>query len=207
MNSESWRERASCRRMKTEDLYPPQYHREQVADVLEMCNNYCPVRDECRAYADSFEDTYKGTWGIWGGETEQERIARRARDKVKETCGSGSGRMRTVRVHWNRGEPLCTRCQLYMDRKEGLAPRTLDKGCATPGRKRSVARHRAFGQPLCGPCQKSEDRREADEARWEQARQLIARGMSNHEVTLKVGCHRDTVKRLREEMQADSISS
>lgn len=162
MNSESWRERAACRRMSTAEMYPAQYHRKQVEEVKYMCLNFCPVRAECAAYADAMETSYKRTWGIWGGETEQERIERRSLLKWKT--------------------PPCSR-----------------------GRKRSYERHLNRNEPPCELCQEWHSRRQADEDRWEYARSLIRKGYGVHEITQRAGVHKDTVKRLREEMASSSI--
>lgn len=49
--------------------------------ALEVCRG-CPVIKQCRSWGDSVE-TPGSTWGVLGGETEQQRISRRARARER----------------------------------------------------------------------------------------------------------------------------
>lgn len=117
MNSESWRQRAACRTMSTDTFFVREYDREAVQDVKEMCNNWCPVKDECLAFADSFENSFRGTFGIYGGLTPSERVDRRHGKVPAKECTSG-GRRRSYDRHIRLGETPCTSCAQWNARRD-----------------------------------------------------------------------------------------
>lgn len=64
-----WMERAVCAQSFSGDLHFPESgqagippFRREVDAAIAMCGG-CPVRDECRAYAEELNPE----WGIWGG--------------------------------------------------------------------------------------------------------------------------------------------
>ena len=67
--------RAACRDAPTEWFYPPRGgHGRRTAEALRLCAG-CPVRDECRRHGSKRGRREAG--GIWGGETDAQRRARR----------------------------------------------------------------------------------------------------------------------------------
>lgn len=64
LDAEPWRKRAACRDMGPQLFFP----RRGVPTVFakEICAT-CPVKAECDAHADSFEEEY----GVWGGRIRQ----------------------------------------------------------------------------------------------------------------------------------------
>lgn len=68
----SWRDRARCEGMRTEQFFPRKSDAEK--ETIKICLS-CPVREECLQYAiDSGSN-----WGVWGGTTQQERKKLRSR--------------------------------------------------------------------------------------------------------------------------------
>lgn len=116
-SSEAWRAQAACRNVPTDQMFPHEGDKESLADLLEMCNRNCPVKAECLAFADSFENTYRGTFGIYGGLTPRERIARRLNPQPVRKC-STPGRRRSVELHFRKGEQLCEACQRWQDNRD-----------------------------------------------------------------------------------------
>ena len=73
----TWLDHAACRgTLKTEVFFD-----RDPRHALAVCGA-CPVVAECRADADSWE-TFNDTHGVRGGETEQQRISRRARARER----------------------------------------------------------------------------------------------------------------------------
>lgn len=68
-----WMDDAACRGTFTVDTWFDSDPR----IALEVCRG-CPVIKQCRSWGDSVE-TPGSTWGVLGGETEQQRIDRRRR--------------------------------------------------------------------------------------------------------------------------------
>jgi Transcription factor WhiB len=68
MGKERWREVAACREMDTESFYPAP--KESAEYPLTICFS-CDVRSQCLAYALERGETH----GVWGGKTEEERLA------------------------------------------------------------------------------------------------------------------------------------
>lgn len=82
-----WQESAACRGVDSARFFSPagergaaRRRREQIARAI--CAE-CPVREECARFALSIGEEY----GIWGGTTDQERVAmlRRPRDRGGRT--------------------------------------------------------------------------------------------------------------------------
>ncbi len=84
---DTWKRRAACRGHPRPDIfYPPPARSETtikrsksemrrrliVAEAKRVCAA-CPVRIECRNYADEILDYH----GIWGGQTSKERVRKR----------------------------------------------------------------------------------------------------------------------------------
>ncbi|GGT26717.1 MULTISPECIES: WhiB family transcriptional regulator [Streptomyces] len=72
-----WQAEAACRGMKSSVFFSPpgergsaRKHRE--ARAVAVCRD-CPVRPECRSFAEASRQTY----GVWGGATERQRRAPR----------------------------------------------------------------------------------------------------------------------------------
>lgn len=69
-----WQDRAACRNAKV-DMYPEDQPGRRpgraIAEAKAVCR-WCPVRDECLAYALSTETRWT-RFGIWGGLTPAER--------------------------------------------------------------------------------------------------------------------------------------
>ena len=78
---EDWRHRAACLGRDPEIWFAtaPLYVN-QVKKAKRVCNTACPVRDECRQWADETDQRY----GTWGGQDEDERrlAKRRASNKA-----------------------------------------------------------------------------------------------------------------------------
>lgn len=162
-SDETWEKDASCR--KITDWILDEYTPEDYAERQQVCAN-CPVLDQCREWVDSFEkNTRRHVYDVYAGETPEERMARRLPppEPVKTCREKPSHPKRNVRRHEERGEPLCSVCQAWADRKA------------------------------------------ADEKRWEYTRYLIRQGHNNHQISVMAGVHRDKVKRLREEIERDSV--
>lgn len=164
MRSETWRERAACRRQPTDLFFVKEYKREVINDLKEMCG-HCPVKVECLSFADEMEgSSYKDTWGIYGGLTSSERIARRAAKQ--------------------RPTPPCNRAL-----------------------GRAYNRHLKRGEAPCAPCREWKARRDAEQIRWDHAKEMLRQGCGVKETCLTLGVNHHTLKRLRQEMQTDSIQA
>ncbi|WP_433037868.1 WhiB family transcriptional regulator [Actinomycetospora sp. CA-053990] len=74
-----WQLHAACRGMNSEVFFHPDGERDprrsqRVAAAASICSG-CPVREPCRDWARRVEEPY----GVWGGESEQERREHLAR--------------------------------------------------------------------------------------------------------------------------------
>lgn len=74
-----WQERGSCQQADPDLFFHPYGERDpsrsrRDAAAVEVCRT-CPVVQQCLAYARATAQPY----GVWGGETEDERWARLAR--------------------------------------------------------------------------------------------------------------------------------
>ncbi|MGQ0847487.1 MAG: WhiB family transcriptional regulator [Sporichthyaceae bacterium] len=110
-----WRDRAACRQKPTELFFPRSGA--NVARVAEFCRLRCPVMLECRSEFDRIEASRSAnrTHGVVGGETVEERIARRRSEGtsgVKQRVADcpWPGTVRGVNRHRGREESACLRC-------------------------------------------------------------------------------------------------
>jgi WhiB family transcriptional regulator, redox-sensing transcriptional regulator len=74
-----WKDQAACVGVDPELFFPPSGNgRTQIKKAKTICES-CPVKAECRAYADRSEERlgHRAIHGIYGGETPTERLARR----------------------------------------------------------------------------------------------------------------------------------
>lgn len=112
----AWHDRAACKG-DTKRMFAPEHSYELIAELKERCS-YCPVLQQCKDFAETFETTYRSTFGIYGGETAAERVDRRNKlpAPVKE-CPSPS-RSRSIAAHRRRGEALCNGCAGYAARRQ-----------------------------------------------------------------------------------------
>lgn len=67
MTTTTWVDQAACRDYDTEQWFPNKGTRPVLA--LDVCNNLCPVRQQCLDYA----VTNKIREGVWGGRTDRQR--------------------------------------------------------------------------------------------------------------------------------------
>lgn len=104
-------------------MFPPEQNKQAWADLKEMCNDHCPVMAECLAFADRFENTYRGVHGMYGGLTPRERIARRAAGQEKPMKCGKAARAIGVEKHRLRKEPLCDLCTAWEIRRDDEARR------------------------------------------------------------------------------------
>ncbi|MEV6212463.1 WhiB family transcriptional regulator [Kitasatospora sp. NPDC051914] len=79
--SRRWQYRAACRGQDTALFFHPagergEPHQDRVEAAKRVCTR-CPVRGQCLEYALTADERY----GIWGGLTEDERRALRARTR------------------------------------------------------------------------------------------------------------------------------
>jgi WhiB family redox-sensing transcriptional regulator len=110
-----WQDRAACTGGNIDHFYPEHGSTESAARALAVCSR-CPVVDDCRAYADSFE-TPSSTWGVWGHETRRARKARRkAGRRFREACPY-PGTVRGLERHAETGAAPCAECKAFADRR------------------------------------------------------------------------------------------
>lgn len=75
LEMEPWQDRANCLGTDPEIFFPKIGKRSDEAEAV--CAE-CPVQQQCRAYADALDEKF----GVWGGESEQDRKRRRKRELV-----------------------------------------------------------------------------------------------------------------------------
>lgn len=76
-----WQRHAACRDMNQEMFFHPDGERDpsrsrRVASARAVCTT-CPVLEQCRSWAHAVQEPY----GIWGGESEDERRAALRRER------------------------------------------------------------------------------------------------------------------------------
>ncbi|GAA4833139.1 WhiB family transcriptional regulator [Actinomycetospora corticicola] len=76
-----WQRHAACRDLNQEMFFHPDGERDpsrskRVADARAVCTT-CPVLEACRSWAHAVQEPY----GIWGGESEDERRAALRRER------------------------------------------------------------------------------------------------------------------------------
>lgn len=114
-SDKTWEKDGLC--LKIPDWVLPDYSPEDYADRQQVCMD-CPVIEQCRQWADRFEKPgIRHAYDVYGGETPEERVARRAPVSVRETEPCRLARERTVAMHQNRNEPLCSTCRPYNERR------------------------------------------------------------------------------------------
>lgn len=110
MGDPHWRQKAACR--DNPDAQFPGNSAKQIAYAKAVCDYKCQVKDECLAFALSYQEPT----GIWGGLTPRERKAltlggprekrpRKARKNAPK-CGTRGG----YQAHHRYGEKPCGRC-------------------------------------------------------------------------------------------------
>lgn len=116
-----WRNHAACRAKDPETFFPRAG--ENANRISEFCRTRCPVIDECRAEFDRIEGSHcrQHLHGVVGGETVEQRIARRrstgANLRAATPC-PWPGQTRAVSRHLARGEELCLKCSIRARRDE-----------------------------------------------------------------------------------------
>jgi hypothetical protein len=108
---EPWMEQAACRGLHADDWFPDDKRfRGDVRLIKAICNEICPVREQCLAYAIDRNEV----WGIWGGLDAGERVDFNRAERLKERrpidfakCGTPSN----YRQHQRRGEQPCEACR------------------------------------------------------------------------------------------------
>ena len=74
-----WQLAAACRDVPNPDIFFPAKGG-GTSKAKAICAG-CPVQLPCRLLADELEALESiGVWGVWGGESPEERVARRRRD-------------------------------------------------------------------------------------------------------------------------------
>jgi WhiB family redox-sensing transcriptional regulator len=107
---DAWRQRAACREYDPEIFFPDPGDASTREAAIRICRG-CPVVAECRTEATS------APWGIWGGETHNQRAARTGtparvaaarelRNAHLRPCGTPAAYMRHLRAN----EKPCQRC-------------------------------------------------------------------------------------------------
>ncbi len=66
---DGWRDEAICRQFDPEMFYPDHGQVHMANQAKRICNDFCPVRDECLAYALRVDEIH----GVWGGMSPNER--------------------------------------------------------------------------------------------------------------------------------------
>lgn len=76
----AWAAAAACQAYPADWWHPEgRKWREDQERALAVCQG-CTVRAECRALADEWERTAAATLGVWGGESPEDRLARRRQE-------------------------------------------------------------------------------------------------------------------------------
>lgn len=115
----AWMRDAACRGMDTERFFPDPGELDMRNETLRICRR-CPVKDECRQYADGLDIIY----GIYGGETAVDRSKRNGRrvsgrraplapERPLPACGTLPAYVR----HLRRQETPCEPCLMANRRK------------------------------------------------------------------------------------------
>lgn len=86
-----WMSQAACQYVGTDAFFRAEYEplsefHERATQAKKICAR-CPVLQNCRQYVDSLESENL-PWGVWAGETAQERQARRAQTPTTITSYS-----------------------------------------------------------------------------------------------------------------------
>lgn len=145
-----WRDDAACVGVDPELFFSITDHGVQAAKTI--CGD-CPVQAACRQWADGEGITY----GVWGGESEEERRERLAgRDRPAPpappilVCANESCRRGFVARRRNHGQ-LQRYCSPYCHHRAMAKQRGED--CGSPAAAR---RHRKRGEPLDDACRVAE---------------------------------------------------
>lgn len=123
--------------------------------------------------------------------------------------------------------PVKTECRAYIDTMEGssykdtwgiwagetaserIARRASAKAEVTRPCRRPLARqyyrHLNRNEIPCVPCQQWKARRDAEQVRWDQAKEMLRQGHGIRETCITLGVNHHTLKRLRAEMNSSSI--
>ncbi|VEI13247.1 WhiB family transcriptional regulator [Trueperella bialowiezensis] len=84
LERDHWINRAVCTQTDPE-IFFPQYKGDTYVEARQICST-CPVVQECQQYADRAEKFQTGTLhGMYGGETPDERAARRRKTRERKT--------------------------------------------------------------------------------------------------------------------------
>jgi hypothetical protein len=77
-----WQEQAACRPPVDPEIFFPEKGG-SYAEALKICKR-CPVLDQCRRWTDRVEGNrwVHGLFGMYGGETPGERVARRVHEQA-----------------------------------------------------------------------------------------------------------------------------
>jgi hypothetical protein len=106
-----WQEQAACQGVDTEVFFPPYRTRTAYDEARAICAE-CPVLSTCRETNDAQENNGEPLhiFGMFAGETPDERINRRGRRIPEQRkvilCGTTQGLRRHVRC----GEKPCAAC-------------------------------------------------------------------------------------------------
>lgn len=136
---------------------------EAVAEAVAVCQG-CPVRERCGRWADDMGLIY----GVWGGETEDQRRARLAgrpqtagQVAICDQCRRGYVRRRPEQRFCS---PTCHHDAMAASRTGVARP-----GAASCGTAAAARRHRKHGEPVDAACRMAESlyraRRRAQAAR------------------------------------------
>ena len=82
----TWWNRAACKGMDLRLFFPDVGTFDKGREVCKTC----PVVSECRAEADRIEPLEHGSFGVWGGESPKERLARRNLNTLKHKLPAGA---------------------------------------------------------------------------------------------------------------------
>lgn len=140
-----WRDEAACVELDPELFFSFDATTTRLA--LEACDG-CPVMMQCRRWADAERIQY----GVWGGETEEQRKYRWAASRTESTPGGTAGKT---------PNKVCPHCVLpFVGRNDQkycsarchhLSMTTRHCGSVT-----AAKRHRQKGEPLDAACRTAE---------------------------------------------------
>ena len=151
-----WMNQSACGPADTHLFYPdkalPQSEIVKTLRTAKAICTGCPVRTECREYADRTRES----WGVWGGEARNSRAVRARRPAPERVapCGTPAA----YRAHRKRGEHPCAACidaentyrrGRYAEQHPRHKPRRRVAVCGTHG---GLGRHYRRGEPLCRIC-------------------------------------------------------
>jgi hypothetical protein len=77
LRDDSWWDRAACKGVDVSVFFPERGH--SAAQAKRLCDS-CSARSECFDFAESRDEQ----WGVWGGEGETERRARRRAERREQ---------------------------------------------------------------------------------------------------------------------------